>query len=83
LMTTILMGYFLAMKKVNRVLIAVFLIAYFVIELTLLIGRGAFISLVLVFALLPALLLVFNSFIKYTTIGWPGSTKSTEKKLEL
>ncbi|WP_313672071.1 KUP/HAK/KT family potassium transporter [Sphingobacterium multivorum] len=40
LMTTILMGYFLAMKKVNRVLIAVFLIAYFVIELTFLIGNG-------------------------------------------
>ena len=40
-------------------------------ELTLLIGRGAIISLVLVFLLLPALLLLLNKFIKYTTIGWP------------
>lgn len=40
-------------------------------ELTLLIGRGAIISLVLVFLLLPALLLLLNKFIKYTTLGWP------------
>ena len=40
-------------------------------ELTLLIARGAMISLVLVFILLPALLLLLNKLIKYTTIGWP------------
>jgi predicted RND superfamily exporter protein len=40
-------------------------------ELTLLIGRGAIISLILVFLLLPALLLLLNKFIKHTTIGWP------------
>ncbi len=40
-------------------------------ELTLLIGRGAFLSLLLVYILLPAMLLFFNPLIKYTTIKWP------------
>ena len=40
LMTTVLMGYFLSMKKVNRAVIALFLIAYFVIEITFLVGNG-------------------------------------------
>lgn len=40
-------------------------------ELTLLIGRGAMISLVLVFILLPALLLMFGRAIKATTKNWP------------
>ena len=40
-------------------------------ELTLLIGRGAIISLILVIGVLPTLLLVFNKIIGYTTIGWP------------
>ncbi|MGB7606402.1 MAG: MMPL family transporter [Lutisporaceae bacterium] len=44
-------------------------------ELTLLIGRGAIISLVLVFLLLPALLLLLNKPIKYTTLGWPTTKK--------
>lgn len=44
-------------------------------ELTLLIGRGALISLALVFLLLPALLLVFNKVIKFTTLGWPAARK--------
>jgi len=40
-------------------------------ELTLLIGRGAFISLVLVLILLPALLLLFGRLIQYSTAKWP------------
>ncbi|MPM77056.1 Siderophore exporter MmpL4 [bioreactor metagenome] len=44
-------------------------------ELTLLIGRGALISLVIVYTLLPALLVSFNWFIKLTTIGWPKTIK--------
>ncbi|MDF2519465.1 MAG: hypothetical protein K0R84_93 [Clostridia bacterium] len=44
-------------------------------ELTLLIGRGALISLALVFLLLPALLLIFNKVIKVTTLGWPAARK--------
>ncbi len=40
-------------------------------ELTLLIGRGAAISLILVYTLLPALLLLFKKPIKYTTYKWP------------
>lgn len=43
-------------------------------ELTLLIGRGALISLILVFTLLPALLLIFHPIIKYTTLGWPQTS---------
>jgi len=44
-------------------------------ELTLLIGRGALISLFIVYTLLPALLVSFNWFIKLTTIGWPKTIK--------
>lgn len=53
-------------------------------ELTLLIGRGALISLVLVYLLLPALLLPLNKVIKHTTIGWPISRNRIEggKKVE-
>jgi predicted RND superfamily exporter protein len=40
-------------------------------ELTLLIGRGAIISLILVIGVLPTLLLVFNKIIGLTTINWP------------
>lgn len=40
-------------------------------ELTLLIARGAAISLVLVYTLLPALLLLLKKPIKYTTLNWP------------
>jgi len=40
-------------------------------ELTLLIGRGAIISLVLVLMVLPSLLIVFDKIIGRTTIGWP------------
>lgn len=43
-------------------------------ELTMLIGRGAIISLLLVYMLLPALLL-FSKPIEKTTIGWPKSTE--------
>lgn len=44
-------------------------------ELTLLIGRGAMISLILVYILLPALLLMFGRAIKYTTSNWPEIKK--------
>ena len=40
-------------------------------ELTLLIGRGAIISLILVIGVLPTLLLVCNKIIGLTTINWP------------
>ena len=36
-------------------------------ELTLLIGRGAIISFILVLVVLPSLLIIFNSLIKKTT----------------
>jgi predicted RND superfamily exporter protein len=44
-------------------------------EITLLIGRGAIISLILVYILLPALLLIFGGVIGSTTMGWPKSIK--------
>ncbi|HSH35898.1 efflux RND transporter permease subunit [Schnuerera sp.] len=40
-------------------------------ELTLLIGRGAIISLALVLVALPSLLIIFNNIIGKTTIDWP------------
>ncbi len=39
-------------------------------ELTLLISRGAIISLILVIGVLPSLLILFNKIIGLTTIGW-------------
>ncbi len=39
------------------------------------IGRGTLISLVMVMLILPALLLIFDKVIKYTTIGWKGLGK--------
>ena len=44
-------------------------------ELTLLIGRGAIISLILVLAVLPSILIIFNRVIAFTTIGWPKSKR--------
>lgn len=44
-------------------------------ELTLLIARGAMISLVLVLAVLPSILIIFNKFVASTTIGWPKEKK--------
>lgn len=54
-------------------------------ELTLLIGRGALISLFIVYTVLPALLVTFNWFIKATTIGWPKTIKmyKSEEKREV
>ncbi|NLJ78923.1 MAG: MMPL family transporter, partial [Tissierellia bacterium] len=40
-------------------------------ELTLLIGRGAIISFILVLMVLPSLLIVFDRVIRKTTKGWP------------
>lgn len=44
-------------------------------ELTLLIARGAMISLVLVLGVLPSILIIFNKFVASTTIGWPKKNK--------
>ena len=41
-------------------------------ELTLLIARGAFISIVLVYVLLPSVLIILNPIIKKTTLNWPN-----------
>lgn len=43
-------------------------------EMTLLIGRGAILSLVLVYTLLPALLIAFNKLISITSIAWPKAS---------
>lgn len=48
-------------------------------ELTLLIGRGAIISLILVLMVLPSLLIIFNKLIRITTINWP---KVNDKRRE-
>ena len=48
-------------------------------ELTLLIGRGAIISLILVLALLPSILILTNKFIAITTIGWPKGKNERRK----
>ncbi len=39
-------------------------------EMTMLIGRGALISMIIMFTLLPALLLIGDKIISLTTIGW-------------
>ncbi len=48
-------------------------------ELTLLIGRGAIISLILVLALLPSILILTNKLIAVTTIGWPKGKNEGRK----
>lgn len=40
-------------------------------ELTLLIGRGAIISLILVLMVLPSLLIMFDKIIRFSTFNWP------------
>ncbi|MGL6173672.1 MAG: efflux RND transporter permease subunit [Cellulosilyticaceae bacterium] len=42
-------------------------------ELTLLIARGSLISVILVYVLLPAMLIIFDPLIRKTTLGWPTS----------
>lgn len=42
-------------------------------ELTMLIGRGALISLILVLGVLPSFLIIFDKLIAATTIDWPKS----------
>lgn len=44
-------------------------------EMTLLIGRGALVSMIVMFTLLPALLLIFDKLIGLTTLKWPGLSK--------
>ncbi len=48
-------------------------------ELTLLIGRGAIISLILVLMVLPALLIIFHKLIGASTINWPKTNKRREE----
>lgn len=49
-------------------------------ELTLLIGRGAIISLILVLVVLPSLLMIFNNLISKTTFNWPKVLKMEGKQ---
>lgn len=53
-------------------------------EMTMLIGRGALISMLVIFTLLPALLIIFNNGIGKLTIKWPGTKAETKeiKRLE-
>ena len=48
-------------------------------ELTLLIGRGAIISLILVLMVLPSLLIIFHKLIRISTINWPKINKRRER----
>ncbi len=48
-------------------------------EMTMLIGRGALISMIVMFALLPGLLIVFNHGIGKFTINWPGTKNRTNQ----
>lgn len=47
-------------------------------EMAILIGRGALLSMGMVFILLPALLLVSDRVIRYTSLGWPTGTDRKE-----
>ena len=47
-------------------------------EMAILIGRGALLSMGMVFILLPALLLVSDRVIRYTSLGWPARTDRKE-----
>ena len=44
-------------------------------ELTMMIGRGAAVSMLVIFLGLPSVFLIFDKIIKYTTIGW-GKTEN-------
>ncbi len=48
-------------------------------EMTLLIGRGALISMIVMFTLLPALLLIFDKLIGLTTLKWPKLSKQNKE----
>lgn len=48
-------------------------------EMAILIGRGALLSMGMVFVLLPALLLVSDKIIRYTSLGWPTHPHKKEK----
>ena len=49
-------------------------------ELTLLIGRGAIISLILVLMVLPSLLIIFDKVIGISTINWPTINNKRREK---
>ena len=49
-------------------------------SLALMISRGAVISMVIIITVLPALLMVFEKTIEYTTLHWKGKPKLKRKK---
>ena len=48
-------------------------------ELTTLIGRGAIISMMLIFILMPGILIAFEKVIEITTLDWPKKYKAENK----
>jgi uncharacterized protein len=48
-------------------------------EMTMLIGRGALISMIVMFTLLPAMLIVWNNVIEKTTYRWPKVLNSKKQ----
>lgn len=50
-------------------------------SLAMMMGRGALISMTIIVLVLPALLLLFEKVISFTTIGWPKHTKNKKEKL--
>ena len=51
-------------------------------EMTMLIGRGALISMVVMFTLLPALLLIGDKIITSTTLGWAKRTRKGKARID-
>lgn len=51
-------------------------------EMTMLIGRGAIISMVVMFTLLPALLLLTDKIISGTTINWPKLPRLSKNQVQ-
>jgi predicted RND superfamily exporter protein len=64
---TISMGYLTSVQAVS--------------EMAILIGRGALLSMGMVFILLPALLMLFDPVIRYTTLKWPARLKPKRKEM--
>lgn len=51
-------------------------------EMAILIGRGALLSMGMVFILLPALLILFDPLIRYTTLKWPARIPAHRKDVK-
>ncbi len=49
-------------------------------EMTMLIGRGAIVSMLVIFLVLPSLFLLFDRFVGKTTVGWPAVPAKTPVK---